>query len=326
MPNNPSVLGLRFVAASSGSPFNLTGSKRIYVGPMGIINLDSVQHFTNVAQLYTNGSQIWDAAGGPLLIGNTTHTLIRLGARGSSAPRFIPESSVLTITGNHNVTINGRIEGNGAIIKEGNGTLFLNNSTNSWSDSDWPWTPAALHETLRIHRGTVQMGSNATLANTTRVFIAQHPTATWALNDRPLVIANLNGGGTLDLANASLTLTHDFVLNSSNNSTIGMYVAPTNFRGRIQGGVSGNVVLTTRAGSQNLTTTLSGNSTFLGRVQVMSGNLIIGHSNALGAAGAGNETEVPNGPVVILNGNGMNIPETLSHNAANTVALINQRG
>ncbi|MCX7712916.1 MAG: autotransporter-associated beta strand repeat-containing protein [Chthoniobacterales bacterium] len=326
--NDPAILGFRFLSANGTNPFTISGWRRIYLGAMGIVNLDNDQQVFNNAELFLNGSQIWDASAGNLLIGNGTLNKIRFGSRQSSLPRFIPEGSTLTITGSANTTINAPIDGNGALIKDGSGILIINSNCSNWTDSDQPWSPSSFHETLCVMRGTLRLGSNAVLNPRTRLLIANHPNATLEADGLKLTFATLQGGGSIHLGTGgNLTITHDFVRNSSNNSTIWFYPIAFNYRGSIHGGSPNNTTLFIQPGPNNLNTyRLGGNSTFAGQVQLSSGNLIISHTSALGASGTGNETFLPSGSVLFLLGNGMNIPETLSHNAANTVALINQRG
>ncbi|MDW8343736.1 MAG: Ig-like domain-containing protein [Verrucomicrobiae bacterium] len=323
---NPTCWGVRFLPAPGTNAFTLTGFRRTHLGVAGIVNLDDDEQIFNWGQLYVSGSQTWDAFAGPLRIGNGAMNRLRLGFRGSSAPRLQPENSALTLTGPFTITINAPIDGHGALIKEGTGTVILN-GTNSWTDSDWPWTIATPHETLRVHRGTLRLGSNATLAATTRAFIAAEPSATLDLNGRPVTFGNLNGGGTLALGSGGvLTLTHEFVKYSADGSVINAYVIPSNFRGRITGGTTGTNALVLQKGGRNLATTLAGNSDFLGRVQVQSGDLYVGHGNALGAGGIGNETYIGSNSVLRLIGTNMVIPETLVFLGQNLTQLVNERG
>lgn len=326
MAENSSAWGLRFLAAAGANGFSLVGGRRHHLGAAGIINLDTDSQIFNWLQLYLSASQTWDAAAGPLQIGNGTMNRIRLGQRGTSSPRLQPENSTLTVTGAFATTINAPIDGHGALIKEGTGTLTLN-AANTWSDSDWYWTVATPNETLRVHAGTVVLGTSGSLAATTRAFVAAEPTATLDLAGKAVTLANLNGGGTLQLGSTgSLTLTHEFVKYSADNSVIGAYVIPTDFRGRITGGASGADALVLQKGGQNLATTLRGDSDFLGRVQVQSGDLRVGHSNALGASGADNNTLLASGSVLRLVGSGMTIPETFIVQTRNALAVNNEGG
>ena len=120
-------------------------------------------------------------------------------------------------------------------------------------------------------------------------------------------------------------LAHEFA--KYNTSTvIEPLVIPSSYRGRITGGTSGADALVLQKGGRNLATTLAGDSDFAGRVQVQSGDLRVGHSNALGSPGAGNETVLAPGSVLRLVGSGMNLPESLTIQTQNALALNNEGG
>lgn len=102
---------------------------------LGMTNNSVNQQIINVP-LNLTGSQEWNAAAGDFSIGGAANL----------------NGNTLTVSGDHNTTINGSISGTGGIIKNGSGTLTLNGN-NSFSGS------------VTVNDGTLALNSENSIRN-----------------------------------------------------------------------------------------------------------------------------------------------------------------
>jgi len=102
---------------------------------LGMTNNSVNQQIINVP-LNLTGSQEWKAAAGDFSIGGSANL----------------NGNMLTVSGDHDTTINGSISGTGGIIKNGSGTLTLNGN-NTFSGP------------VSINGGTVVLNSEGTIRN-----------------------------------------------------------------------------------------------------------------------------------------------------------------
>lgn len=102
---------------------------------LGITNNSVNQQIINVP-LNLTGSQEWNAAAGDFSIGGAANL----------------NGNTLTVSGDHNTTINGNISGTGGIIKNGSGTLTLNGN-NTFSGS------------VTVNGGTLALNSEDSIRN-----------------------------------------------------------------------------------------------------------------------------------------------------------------
>jgi autotransporter-associated beta strand protein len=329
--SDPVFWGLEFATAPGANGFTLAGWRHTYIGFGGIRNLDdSTQTISQTGDLRLSAPQTWAALAGDLAIAAP----VNLGTPDLPLFNRFGELTLLTAAG-RSVTLDGAIKNHGSLLKDGPGLAVLN-AVNTFSDARYAWDPAT-RETVRVHGGVLRLGPAATLAkDSARVFIAEIPGATLDLAGRAVAIASLHGGGTVELgAGGSIDLQAKYEESAQHS------FAPTDFRGTIRGGTSGQTSLTVRSaytwydsdGNSSMpaagtfSPVLSGSSDYLGQTLVANGTLRVAGSTALGATGAGNETLVPAGSVLALAGSGLVVPEDFIFNtAANTVALTNAAG
>lgn len=346
--NTPLVHGLVFQSAPGANGFTLTTGQNLYLAYAGIRNLDDSTQTLRVngnEGLNLVGSQTWAALGGDLVVSPVASDA-RITLSNPNDP-WSPTTSDLTLhaaTG-RTVTISTPIRYFGSVIKEGPGLAVLG-GVHRFADNFYGWRPV-VGDTLAVMRGTLRLGPTADFiqdagdfyatptgtARTLRAYIADRPDAVLDVNNRPLHIASLNGGGQLSLGQTgTLTLSNQYEFGAIK------LASGTHYRGSISGGTAGQTTLThtaartwnSRDGSSppaalNFDLTLSGNSSFLGHIALVGANTLnIGHGNALGATGPGNETVIPSGSLVQLIGANMTVPEDFTFNtAANAVALAN---
>ena len=176
------------------------------------------------------------------------------------------DSSRITLTGatpSVNVasgltaTFNTKFLGSTGLVKNGTGTLVLNNTTNNYTG-----------DTV-INAGILQIGSgNGVLPNTTGVDIAAGAALNFVAGSGIQQIAFLKGAGNVNYS--------DYLFKVGDTSSL-------TFSGRLTG-----TGVFRYQGTGSLT--LSGNSTALtGALDLGAGNLILTHNNALGKASTGND-------------------------------------
>lgn len=317
--------------------WQMIGWRAYFLGPGGITNRDAnpVTFDNENGRLRLLTSQTWSAEGGDLVFLANGTSQITLGTNGDTE-RGRNIYLTLHAAAGRSIQINVPLVGNGGLVKSGPGTATLD-AANTFKDPIYTWDPG-YQETLRVHEGTLALGANATFAETNRLFVASGNNALFDLGGRAITLAALTGGGSIALGSTgSLTLRHQFEESVQNSWS------PTDWRGNISGGTSGQTALTFNgtitavdsdssgntngAPSGTATMRMGGNSTFSGTVQILSGNLSVTSSRALGAAGSGNETIVSPGAQVQLDGAGLAVPEDFTFNTANNaVALSNTSG
>ncbi|MCU1717247.1 autotransporter-associated beta strand repeat-containing protein [Pseudomonas sp. 5P_3.1_Bac2] len=174
-------------------------------------------------ELYTSGGTTLDSSlpGAGALVGNN-----------------VALNSDLTVLGTRDMSLSGIVSGSGNLIKNGASTLSLTGSN-------------TLNGTVTLNQGTLRLGQNTSLGNTT---------------------LTVGGASTLQAA-ANIALSNAVTLNSE------LTVAGSSDL-TLNGVVSGAGGLV-KDGSGMLT--LSGNNLFQGNTTLNAGTLVLGNANALGA-------------------------------------------
>ena len=331
-PTNAFFTGLDFAPAANG--FTFSGWRHLHIGFGGIRNRSAATQTLALGsggKLRQTGPQTWSAEAGDIAVSAP----VTMGGPFSGDGVMRAGDLTLHAESGRAITLSGGIDGYGSITKEGAGSATLS-AANTYKEGYYYWDPN-FREGLRVHGGTLVLASSASFADSIRLFVAEVPGALLDVGGVARTFASLNGGGTVALGTGgALTLNHKFEESASQGA-----FGPTQFRGTITGGASGQTSLTLNGsysfydsdgggstpGSGTFDTTLSGNSTFAGRVQLNSGNLRISSGNALGAMGPGNETLIAGGTQAQLVGSGLDVPEDFVFNTAQSAtAVVNAAG
>ena len=241
----------------------------------------------------------------------------------------------LNIADSVNTTFAGTITGSGSLTKIGIGTLTL--SGNSTTTGSITVAAGALEilspNGLGSSSGATSVSSGGKIRLSAGLTIASEP-----LN----ISGSGNGGeGALEVPsgaaswNGPVTLSSAATIGASGALTVGGPISLSGNQLTITG--SGGVTTTgSISGSGSIrktgtgTVTLSGASTFVGKVIVSAGELRILDDLALGASGTGNETEIQNGASLVIDAaSGLNSDESLlitgnGTTATGAIRVLNQ--
>jgi autotransporter-associated beta strand protein len=173
----------------------------------------------------------------------------------------------------------GAIGGATGITKNGTGTITLGNA-NTYSGS------------TSINAGTVQVTGGSAILDAGLINLANTPGATFQVSDSETVGA-LTGGGATG-GNVSIDSTQTLTLSSGTQTHAGTVSGAGSLA--IAGAVQNLDGTVSNSGGLNVNSgrvTLGGNNTHSGVTTVAANSgIILTHSNALGAVGAGNETTI----------------------------------
>ncbi|MCS6770742.1 MAG: hypothetical protein NZ740_01800, partial [Kiritimatiellae bacterium] len=192
---------------------------------------------------------------------------------------------------------------------------------------DWYFEHPFQHETIVVEDGTLRLAGGATINASNRLLVAEGGNAVFDINNRPVTVASLRGGGRIELGSAgSLRVAHRFSMYNM-TQTIETILIPSRWRGTIAGGTAGATSLVFSAGPNSFHTWLGGSNAHAGVTLIEDGMLQVAHSWALGQRGAGNETLVRTNTSLRLVAGGMNVPEDLILLASgNGRPLVNAEG
>lgn len=265
-------------AASAGA-FNIVpqSSQTLRIGAGGIVN-NSTNTQSLLVGLSLSNSQTWNAAAGNLAL----RGVVALGA------------NTLTIAGAGNVAISNTIQGAGALVKQGAGTLILAGTTaNTFSGG------------LTVQSGTVTVAKNN------------------ALGTGPLVL----NGGVLNLGNFNLGVSSVSLQGGVINSTSGGISSSSAYQlqaGTINSrlGGAGGLIKTTPG-----VVTLTTSNTYTGGTQITGGKLVV--NNATGSGTGPGNVSVGSGGLLAgtgsLSGIVTNAPGG-SLSAGNEIGVLNLGG
>ena len=155
----------------------------------------------------------------------------------------ITNSGQFVLGSNSNQTLSGQISGNGAITKNGTGTLTLNGSNNYSGNTT-------------INAGTVVIGNSTGLGASGNITF---------------------GGGTLQYGSGITTDISSRIKNSGSAILIHTNNNDITFAGTLDSSNSGGL---TKNGTGTLT--LAGNSNYSGNTTINTGTVVIGHANGAG--------------------------------------------
>ena len=253
------------------------------------------------------GANLSDTAAVTLSSGSSTFTVgasDTIGSIAGTAGKIsIATNVVLTAGASGNTTFSGVIDGTGAFVKSGTGTLtFDGSSANTYSG------------TTTVNAGTLVLGKNGVNALAGTPTINNGGTIKLAAGNQfagDTTFLTVNSGGVFDMNNFNETLaiqgTNGTVKLGSGTITINPTMADS-FAGTIEGT---GAVIKTNTGTQ----VMAGNSTYKGTTTVGQGILVAAHANALGATDGA--TTVNTGAALQLsNGSSMTVVEALTLNGS----------
>ena len=307
LANGPTVIGtpknfpiIKYTTAENGTVAESMGPPILPSGYVGIVtDLNSGGENLIVLQVYTNAPTgrpaIWDGASGGdwdfttqnWKVNNVQSTFNLLDAvlfnESLTGTSFINLTQSL-LPGN--VTVNnsgtpyffsgpGKITGGGALIKQNNGTLTIDNSgVNDFSGG------------VLISGGTVQVGNNGMTGNLPYAAnITNNAALVFARADDVAISNAISGSGSLtQMGNGALTMSGTSTYSGKTEVDSGTFV--------LNGTLSGGGRLTNAPG-----TTLMVSGTNAGPINV-SGVLLPGNSNAPATMGAGNGLTFSSGATV----------------------------
>jgi fibronectin-binding autotransporter adhesin len=195
--------------------------------------------------------------------GGATGTLEYTGATASSTKKFTMATggtgAFQVDTAGTTLTLSGMIDGSGALLKTGPGTLTLA-GTNTYSGG------------TTVSAGTLQLSASGTLGSTSGTLTVN--SGTLDVNGTNQTVGALSGIGGMILNNATLT---------SSTLTVGQGNGTGSYAGVIADHSSGTGILTfTKTGTG--TQTLTGVNTYTGPTTVNAGSLFVNGSTAFGSA------------------------------------------
>lgn len=235
LDTNFSLRGALFKDAAANKGFSLSGNGVLGIGYTGIRNESKATQVFNLA-IALQGSQNWEATHGGLIF---------------NGPIDTGEGNLVAIGGNQNSVISGVISGAGALAKDDQGLLTLNN-VNTYTGKTF------------LHNGTIRLGPMGNLPVTELEFLGGQ-TAVLDLNGRDQAFASVTslygGTGRILLGGATLSVNPSIMTGTPYSGTIEGYGIA------IKGGAGLWV--------------LSGMNTFSGTLRVDSGVLRTGSSGAL---------------------------------------------
>jgi len=310
--NSGTTLTLSGVIGGSG---NLTKN-----GP-GTLTLSGTNTFSGVLTVETGNLSVAtiNNASANGVLGNSanavvlgssgaTGTLQYTGSTASSTKKFTMATggtgAFQVDTAATTLTLSGVIDGSGALLKAGAGTLSLTGA-NTYSDG------------TTVSAGTLQLSGSGTLGSTSGALTVNGGTLN--LNGTNQGVGNLTGSGGTILNNA--TATNVTLTIGNNNGTGG------NYAGVIANNTSGTgTVALTKTGTGTIT--LSGTNTYTGATTVSGGTLLVNGSTASGSAVSVNNSGTTLGGTgtiggTVAVGSGANLLGGTGSTASGTLTLAN---
>src|SRR6266446_2609193 len=237
-----------------------------------------------------------------------TGTLQYTGSTASSTKKFTMATggtgAFQVDTAATTLTLSGVIDGSGALLKAGAGTLSLT-GVNTYSGG------------TTVSAGTLQLSGSGTLGSTSGALTVNGGTLN--LNGTNQGVGNLTGSGGTILNNA--TATNVTLTIGNNNGTGG------NYAGVIANNTSGTgTVALTKTGTGTIT--LSGTNTYTGATTVSGGTLLVNGSTASGSAVSVNNSGTTLGGTgtiggTVAVGSGANLLGGTGSTASGTLTLAN---